>query len=114
MICPLTKTDCQYCSHESTTRPFTRIGKNAVTGMYDPKGMGKHRVKLGAYCNNHVIGQSGWVSDILQCPKEMKPTNEWVQIRRTKTGKMIIKKVLIKKKEKKMNQKKIYGQQVLV
>ena len=73
MICPLTSTDCDYCSQEKTTRPFTRLEKNTVTGMFVPIGLGKANIILGEICNNAPVGKSPWVKDQKECPKTFLP-----------------------------------------
>jgi len=61
--------ECQYLSHEHTLRPYTKLVKNGTTGMYDPVGMGKKKVLLGDYCNNHSLSQTGWVEEMHWCPR---------------------------------------------
>ena len=69
-ICPLFgEADCQYLSQERTTRPFTKLVKNQTNGMYDPVGMGSRKVVLGLWCNNHILGETGWVEEMNVCPK---------------------------------------------
>jgi hypothetical protein len=68
-ICPLFgDEDCRFLSQERTTRPFTRLEKDAHTGMYKPVGMGSRKVILGPYCNNHPVGKSGWIEEMTVCP----------------------------------------------
>jgi hypothetical protein len=55
---------CRHCSLETTLRPYTRIDRNPVTGIYKPKGLGKTVVQLGAFCSNI----NKWVADMKVCP----------------------------------------------
>ena len=33
-----------------------------------PDKMGSRKVLRGAFCNNHPIGTSGWITDMVKCP----------------------------------------------
>jgi hypothetical protein len=64
LTCPMFGDFCQYCSHETTARPYTKIEKNKNNGLYEPQGLGKSIVQLGAYCNNACE----WVEKMCYCP----------------------------------------------
>lgn len=67
-ICPLSHEQCRFLSMEWTAKIFTKLKKDATTGMFVPDKMGSRKVLLGAYCNTAPIGKSAWVSDLKSCP----------------------------------------------
>ena len=67
-VCPVTDEQCRFLSMEWTSRIFTRIKKDATTGLFIPDKMGSRKVLLGGLCNNHYIGKSGWVTEMKSCP----------------------------------------------
>jgi len=97
--CPMFGDNCKYCSHEKTTRSFTKIQKNGVTNLYEPKGIGKKVIELGEYCNNACA----WVRDLHVCPARwalrrgvtVKPKEKRKYVRKEKP---IPKKKEVKKK----------------
>ena len=67
-VCPITDEGCRFLSMEWTSRIFTRIKKDATTGLFIPDKMGSRKVLLGQLCNNNYIGKSGWVTEMTVCP----------------------------------------------
>lgn len=67
-LCPLTSESCRHMSMEWTAKIFTKVKKDSTTGLFVPDKMGSRKVLLGAYCNTHPVGKSGWVSDLKSCP----------------------------------------------
>lgn len=41
---------------------------------------------LGLYCNNHIVGKSGWVNEMAVCPATLKP--ESMDIKKQVPGKV--------------------------
>jgi len=50
--CSMIGGPCRHCSVEHTTRPYTRIEKDAKTGLFKPVGMGRKTVEIGEFCND--------------------------------------------------------------
>jgi hypothetical protein len=66
--CPMFNEKCNYCSMEMTTRSYTKIKLNSDLKLYEPIGIGRKKVELGYWCNNHPIGKTGWVDEMHTCP----------------------------------------------
>lgn len=69
-ICPMFGDQCWYCSHETTARLHTKIEKNNSNGLYEPKGLGRTIIELGAYCNNACE----WIEKLHYCPSRWLKT----------------------------------------
>lgn len=63
--CPKKGGPCRHCSIETVLRPFTRILKDARTGLFKPGERGLCRSVIGEFCNND--GRH-FVRDLLSCP----------------------------------------------
>ena len=63
ILCTMFNLPCRHCSTEHKTE-IVREGTIADMNFK------KHEVivDLGQYCNNHAIGQSGWIKDMSSCP----------------------------------------------
>ena len=63
IVCTMFNLPCRHCSNEH---------KNEIVreGTIADMNFKKHEVvvDLGLYCNNHPIGQSGWIKDMPSCP----------------------------------------------
>jgi len=70
LTCPMFNDECQYCSHEIASRPYTKIERNKSNGLYEPQGLGNSIVQLGAYCNNACK----WVEKMHYCPSRWLKT----------------------------------------
>jgi hypothetical protein len=53
---------------EWTSKIYTKLKKDPQTGLFIPDKMGSRKVLLGAYCNNHSIKKSGWITEMTSCP----------------------------------------------
>jgi|SRR5271157_862399 len=66
IVCPMFGDVCRHCSLEITIRPFAKIKKNLITGLFEPDGQGSKKVELGEFCNNSGIH---YVRDLHYCPR---------------------------------------------
>ena len=55
---------CRHLSIEKTSRPYTEIERDTLTGLYRPKRYGRKIAIVGEYCND--FGK--YVRDMHYCP----------------------------------------------
>jgi hypothetical protein len=71
MICPLSTSDCEYCSEENQ-----REIRDATNLLTKRKVMIKKIIPLGLMCNNAPIKANPWIANMKQCPIQQPLTME--------------------------------------
>jgi hypothetical protein len=71
MICPLSTSDCEYCSEENQ-----REIRDATDLKTKRKVMIKKIIPLGLMCNNAPIKANPWIANMKQCPLQQPLTTE--------------------------------------
>ena len=66
--CPMFGEKCEHCSRVIIRRPYTKIRFNKDFKLYEPFGIGHTKADIGAFCNNHPIGETGMVDEMTVCP----------------------------------------------
>lgn len=119
-ICPMFSDHCRHCSHERSRHPCTWIVRDG--SVYKPVRTGTIVRELGEFCNNHPIGSTGWVKDMVRCPvrwlranpPQEHKMNEMPKKRKNEIRVSACKMIMDKKKPERVAGQQKKGQQLLI